>query len=335
MMSPDAVQEKKSLSYKIVEAVKLLSDGCCYDGSSIGGQLNMTRTEVRDLMKKLKQYGVLVTYTRDKGYCLQESLILLDAHAISKQLDPQSVDVRILAKTTSTNDYLKELAPDNKKMIVCLAEMQTAGRGRLNRKWHSPFSKNIHLSLLYPFKKQVSELSGLSLVTVLAVCRAIEATVNLTDDELKVKWPNDILINGRKLSGILIEMRPESNGCCQAVIGIGVNVNMRSALKEYIDQPWTSLFNVTHGYIDRNILCAAIIAALISNIDQFLLKGLSSFKEVWQKRDALMNVGISVLSNGKQTTGIGTGINPQGHLKIKIKDGNILTFSSGDTTVLK
>jgi len=255
----------------------------------------------------------------------------LDGKQIQSQLKHAAIPLIVLEKTVSTNEYLKSLDKSD-PIVACLAETQTAGRGRLQRQWHSPFAENIYLSLLYPMKKNAGDLTGLSLIIGLAICRAIESMLDLT---LQLKWPNDILINGNKLAGTLIEIKTASNENCQAIIGIGVNVNMKTALKNEVDQAWTSLIKETGQYIDRNNLSATIIDNVIDYVERFLLNGLAAFIDEWHTRDCLKNSPIIILSANKKYEGIGNGINEQGHLIIKTKEGNELAFSSGDATLLK
>ena len=189
--------------------------------------------------------------------------------------------------------------------------------------------------MLCPFEKDISELSGLSLVVSLAICHAIESKVDLKSNELKVKWPNDIFLKEQKIAGILIEIQAESNGNCQVIIGTGINVNMKNAAEKTIDQAWTSLLNTTKEHQDRNILCAAIADTLIDYFERFSKKGLSAFTKEWRERDRLINSDISILCQDKTQKGTCVGINNQGHLLLKTKDGKIVNFSSGDAQLLK
>jgi BirA family biotin operon repressor/biotin-[acetyl-CoA-carboxylase] ligase len=325
----------RPLSQNLVEIVKLLSDGEYHDGTSIGEHLKISRAAVWKLIKKLEQYKVPLTCTKGKGYKLESPLALLNTKKLKSQLRHRSIKIEILEKIPSTNDFLKPLSRSNKEIIACFAEAQTTGKGRLHRQWHSPFAENIYLSVLCPFEKDISELGGLSLVAALAICHALESIIDLHEKRLNVKWPNDILIDGCKLAGTLIEIEAESNGFCQVIIGVGINVNMQKALKKDIDQSWISLSKLTNQYIDRNTLGAEIIDSLVDYLERFSSKGLASFKQEWQKRDCLTDAMVSVISGSRKEKGICLGINNQGHLKIKTETGDTLTLSSGDTTLLK
>ena len=323
----------KAINNKLIELVSLLNDDLYHDGTTIGEKLNITRAAVWKLIKKLDQYGIPLISTKGKGYKLIEPLTLLDVKKITASLRHQSVKLHVLEKTPSTNEYLKSLTVNNINMIACLAETQTAGKGRLKRQWHSPFAQNIYLSLLCPFEKDISSLSGLSLVATLAACDAINRTLNFNDSMLTVKWPNDILINGRKLAGILVEIEAESNGFCQVIIGIGVNVNMQSASKKLIAEGFESLIKHHHGYIDRNELAQELIDTMIDYLERFSQKGFAYFLKEWQKKDCLYKRSISIVQAHNRINGLCLGINEQGLLNVKTEDGQIITCSSGDTSL--
>lgn len=324
-----------SLNPHLNHIIHLLSDGEYHDGNAIGEKLNISRARVWRFIKKLEQYKVPIVCAKKKGYQLKSPLILLDPKKLKSHLRHRSIKLKILEKTTSTNDYLKKFIKKNQTIAACFSETQTAGKGRLHRQWHSPFAENIYLSVLCPFQQDISELNGLSLVVALALCHAIESVIDLSGKKLKVKWPNDILIDGCKLAGILIEIEAKSHGFSQVVIGMGINVNMKIATKTNIDQAWISLTQVTQQYIDRNSLGAAMIDSLIDYLETFSCKKLSFFMSEWKKRDYLLNSNISVSFANKKMKGVSLGVNDQGHLKLKELDGNILFLSSGETTLLK
>lgn len=324
----------RELNQNLVELVKLLNDGQYHDGTSIGNELETSRAAICKSIKKLKQYHVPLTSTKGKGYQLNTQLLLLDKNQLKSGLRHRSVKVEVLEKIASTNGYLKSLSEGNQDIIACLAEVQTAGKGRLQRQWYSPFAENIYLSLLCPFEKDISELSGLSLVVGLAVCRAIESAIDISSELLKIKWPNDILLEDKKLAGTLIEIQAESNGFCQVIIGVGINVNMKKADQADIDQTWTSLTNTINTYINRNHLVPEIIDTLIDYLEKFSSQGLEFFQNEWQHRDCLIDSHISLASGKEIITGLYSGVNEHGHLKLKSKTDKMLTFSSGDASIL-
>jgi BirA family biotin operon repressor/biotin-[acetyl-CoA-carboxylase] ligase len=323
----------QTISDNLLKLTELLNDGEYHDGTSIGEALQMTRAGVWKLIKKLEQYDVPLTSVKGKGYRLDAPLILLDPKKITRLLANETVYLEVFEKVESTQ-HLKRYLPEKKDISVCIAEMQSQGRGRLNRQWHSPFGKNIYLSLLYPFQKDISELSGLSLVISLALCHTIE-TVMGSKEKIEIKWPNDMVVAAQKIAGILIEIQAESHGFCQAIIGMGVNVNMQKMNDGNITQAWSSLQKLYGNYLDRNVICAELIRQLLLYLERFSSFGLAAFIEEWRQRDVLYQQPVTLISGNQEYSGIGHGIDAQGHLLLKMVDGSIQSFSSGDTTLKK
>lgn len=261
-----------------------------------------------------------------------DQVILLDKNKIEKYLQYSPIDLEILHEVGSTNDYLKH-RPNDKKIKICIAEKQTQGRGRLGRAWHSPFGQNIYFSMRYHFDKNMSELPGLSLVAALAVCRAIFACTSF--NEMKIKWPNDILIGHEKIAGILIDMQSDARDTCCAIIGIGINVNMKEVRDNYINQAWNSLSLILQRDIDRNSLSSYLINSLMRYLEIFSVKGFSYFMDEWRGKDYLLGQSIQVMSGDNSFSGVVAGINMQGHLLLEMPDKTIKAFSAGDTSILK
>jgi BirA family transcriptional regulator, biotin operon repressor / biotin---[acetyl-CoA-carboxylase] ligase len=320
----------KKLNANFVKVVNILSDGAYHDGSTMGEKLGMTRSAIWKVMKKLEAYQIKVDSIKGKGYAVLEPLILLDANRIKRQLE-EKVTLEIFETIGSTNDYLKQ-AKHSPGIKMCLAEQQTQARGRLNRDWYSPFGMNIYLSCLFTFQKDMSELSGLSLVVALAIVKTLQGYGVSSD--LSLKWPNDILYAGKKLSGTLIEIQAETHGHTQAIMGMGINVNMLSD-EHHISQAWTSMRKILGLYVDRNELCARLINHLIAYLREFDARGFSVFTEEWMHMDCLTNQTIHLQNANQKIKGKVMGINEQGHLLVKLTDGSVRAFSSGDTSIVK
>jgi BirA family biotin operon repressor/biotin-[acetyl-CoA-carboxylase] ligase len=257
--------------------------------------------------------------------------VLLDEKKIKKNLD-QVATVEVFEHVDSTNTYLKKFF-HTMKPRVCLAEWQSGGKGRLQREWYSPFGKNIYLSCLFPFQQDVSSLSGLSLVVGLAVVETLRA-YHLSKPVF-VKWPNDVMCDGKKLGGNLIELQAETHGASCAVIGIGMNVNMLSDEKHQITQPWISLREIAGEYIDRNQLSIALLNNLFAYLHEFSSNGFSPFIEKWKEVDYLRGKTIQLVNAKKKMSGNVKGIDQNGHLLMKLEDGTLQSFSSGDTSIEK
>lgn len=197
-----------------LQVLKKLSDGRFHSGESLGKLLGVSRTAVWKAMQTMQsEYDVQVQSVKGRGYRLSQPVELLDEQAIMANLASETrqslYKFDILPHVDSTNRYLMAAASQGAAGgHLVLAEQQTAGRGRLGRSWVSPFGCNIYGSLLWRFNLAASELSGLGIVVAVALIHALSDYT----DALEIKWPNDILFNGQKLAGILLEMQGEANG---------------------------------------------------------------------------------------------------------------------------
>lgn len=323
----------KTASSSFIKLVSILNDGQYHDGTSLGEKLNMTRSAVWKAIKKLISYDIKLDSIKGKGYALLEPLILLDANKIKRLLSNDKVTLNLFESIGSTNDFLKTLQhKPSKTTQICLAEQQTEGRGRLNRDWYSPFGKNIYISCLFPFQKDISALAGLSLVTSLAMWKTLNG-FGITNN-LYVKWPNDILHAGKKISGNLIEIQAETHGVCSAVIGMGINVNMLLD-DQNISQTWTSMRKILGTYVDRNEVCARLIDNLVESLVTFENKGFATFADEWMAIDYLANQTVTLKCINEKVQGKMVGINEHGQLLLRLADGKIQAFSAGDTSIAK
>lgn len=324
----------KPANSKLIQLVKLLRDGDYHDGNSLGETLDITRSAIWKMVKKLEGYGIKIDAIMGRGYIMSEPLYLLEPDVI-KQAFAQRVELTVLESTPSTNNYFK-LSPKTPAIKCCIAEHQTQGRGRLNRTWHSPFGKNLYLSCYHPLKKDLSELSGLSLVISLSIVSALRE-LGLTDSVF-VKWPNDVLSNGKKIAGILIDVEAESHGGCDVTIGIGLNVNMfhnDELQSKSIDQAWTSMAEECGVAFDRSQVAVVLLQKLLDYIARFEEEGFGVFIDEWRSVDSLANKSIALNCINQIIEGSAAGIDQKGHLLLQLDDGTIRAFSSGDARLLK
>lgn len=323
----------KKINQNVIAITKLLSDGKFHDGTLIGKELDITRTSVWKVIHKLKNYKIPIDSVKGKGYILQQHpLILLNKQEIQKRLNKSNITIDLFESLPSTNDYLKDFCHKD-EIRICISEQQTKGRGRLNRSWHSPFAQNIYFSVLYPIQHDVSLLSGLSLITSLSLAKTLNTVFPTL--EAKIKWPNDVFVDGKKLAGSLIDIQAESHGITYAIIGIGINVNMMQTPPKTIPQPWTSIRKACSIYVDRNVLIAEVLNNLFLYLNRFLETGFSDFIEEWKSNDYLWNKQVTLSNGVKNYTGISLGINPLGHLRIQGENKEEWTFSSGDASIDK
>jgi BirA family biotin operon repressor/biotin-[acetyl-CoA-carboxylase] ligase len=227
----------------------------------------------------------------------------------------------LLDVVPSTHDWIKSHLHqlDPKKMSCVTAEGQTAGRGRMGRKWVSPTGKNIYASLF--FTTESCFLPNMGQVLALA-CTTVLKSYGFAP---QIKWPNDILIGEKKVAGILAEA--VSGG---VILGIGINVNMEEEVLKTIDQPATSLACLSKKEWDRQEILQAVVHQFAHNLAQLESQGFSSFHRIFESQLAFRDQEISVRDSGHTLHGVCEGITVDGRLKLRIPSGEVLTLMTGD-----
>ena len=235
-----------------------------------------------------------------------------------------SWELSIFEEIGSTNDYLLENSKKN-KISICLTESQTKGRGRNSKEWQSPKYENIYMSISFSTNQDLKFFSSFSLVTALSVQKAL--TKHKFDT--KIKWPNDIYINSKKVGGILIEtLSKDKNNI--VVVGIGLNVFMKSNLK--INREWTSLILENESMsIDRNKIISDIANELLIDKKTFEEKGFGAFRKNFNELNILKNKKVS-LSNSQYDDIVALDVNEDGSLNLKTK-GEISKIFSGEVSI--
>jgi BirA family biotin operon repressor/biotin-[acetyl-CoA-carboxylase] ligase len=304
-------------------------------GEAIAQELGCSRTAVWKHVEALRNLGIGIDAVAGRGYLLKEPLELLDADSILDFLDPATgarlAGLNIESSIDSTNIALQRLPLDAQHAVVILAEHQVAGRGRRGRQWASPYGRNLYLSLGWKLEKSMSELGCLPLVVALAVAQAL-SRAGLKDH--RVKWPNDLLLDGRKLCGCLVEVQGDTHGPCHAVLGVGINVHMpASELTEEIDQPWTDLQSHIPG-CSRNELAAWLIEELVTYLEVFASQGFTPMRELWEQLDDLKGQKVEVFSATGSVSGVSVGVDQTGALMLDTSDG-VISLYSGDVTLRK
>ncbi|MDA7742128.1 bifunctional biotin--[acetyl-CoA-carboxylase] ligase/biotin operon repressor BirA [Francisellaceae bacterium] len=320
----------KKLSLNLIKLCNILSDLNFHDGTALGEQLGISRAAIWKMIQKLQNYGVTIQSIKGKGYQIDAPLWLLDAKMIQEESKLPELELMTFEEVNSTNTYLMQHKASSPQ--ACLAEHQTLGKGRFDRAWASPFGQNIYLSVALQLHQDMSTLGGLSLAIGIEVCELLENLYALTCP-LSLKWPNDILYDDKKLAGILVEAQVEANGSCRLIIGIGININMVS--QQEIPTPWTSIKQIIQKDINRNTLAANLISSIHDCANNFDSKGLTHYQTRWNERDYLHGKAVTLKHFKNGVSGVAEGIDAQGHLLIKLSDGEQKTFSSGETTLQK
>jgi BirA family biotin operon repressor/biotin-[acetyl-CoA-carboxylase] ligase len=318
------------------QIISLLADGEFHSGTELARVMGVSRSAIWKQLNSLSELGLDYSGVRGKGYRLSKPLELLTQDAIIEALHDQAAKrvslIEIHDQINSTNSYLLGLAQQGAPTgMVCLAERQTAGKGRRGRQWISPFGCNIYLSILWRFQKNgLAALSGLSLAAGVAVIRAL---YQFGIFQVGLKWPNDLMSQGKKLGGILVEVSGESDGPCLAVIGLGLNLSMPEHQASQISQPWTDLTRLTgQKRIPRNQLIAALLNQFLPLIADYEESGIEAFVDEWRCYDCLYNKPISLILGGRQIQGIAAGIDDRGMLAVKLSDGTEQFFASGEVS---
>lgn len=259
-----------------------------------------------------------------------DSKITVHASTIKKHLNnADDIFLEIHESLPSTNDYFKG-RPIQHKFEFCFAENQTKGRGRLGRTWHSPSGVNVMFSCRWQLPPSLYQLQGLSSCVSLSLLSALKY---LAISDLMCKWPNDLYYQDKKLAGILIELHATEGKISEAIIGIGLNVNMET-LDVEIEKPWTSLRQITGISHDRNFLAAQIIQSLLNYLNKFAAQGWTSFIPEWEQYDYLKGKEVSIPAGENKINGIALGIDTAGALLIKISNNNIIACSSGEVVLV-
>ena len=307
-----------------------LSEVETLSGNVLADQLEISRTAVWKHINALKKQGFNIECLPRAGYRLLQPAQPLFADKIVTELKhlypTQKIRLDVFSKITSTNDYVKQQG--HQGTHICISEQQTMGRGRFERQWHSPFGDNLYLSIQKQLNLNFTQLSGLSLVISLAVLTGLER-FGVLNSAFSIKWPNDILLEGKKLAGILIELAGEVGGQPRAVIGLGMNVNMVDA---DIDRSWHSLKNFCQRDIDRNHLATVLIQSILEAVQKFEQHGFDAFYKQWQQYDAMKDKSITLNLYDKKIEGLCRGIDEQGNLLLQQNDGVLNKYQAGEAS---
>ena len=317
--------------------LRRLGDGNFHSGSALGRELGVSGAAVHKGVRALTQMGIDVQSVRGRGYRLRADVRPLCAAAIERRLDaarsPGGVHPRVvvLDDVDSTNSHLREaLAGARARGQACLAERQSAGRGRRGRPWVASPYRNIMLSVAWDFDGGFADVMGLSLAGGVAVVRAL---ARLGARGLGLKWPNDVVWRGRKLAGLLAEIGGEVSGPCRAVLGIGVNVDVCAPHGAAIDQPWVDLRALLADPPDRNVLAAALIDEVTKAFGEFERCGFGGFHDAWRGYDVLAGSPVTVMGVRDVSGGTALGVDASGALLLRDGAQRIRRLTGGEVSL--
>lgn len=307
---------------ELLPLLQVLSDGQFHSGEQLGGKLCLSRSAVWKQIERLRELGVEVHSVTGKGYRLPATFDLLAREKILDYLGVGSAEWEncfdVLFTVGSTNAEAMRLAQEGADRYLILAEHQTQGRGRRGRVWVSPLGANIYFSMVVSFQMGIAALEGLSLAVALHIVRALEME-GVTG--LGVKWPNDILLEGRKLAGILLEVCGDLAGPCKVVIGLGINIRMPMSASAQIDQPYTDLATHFSRPPDRNKIVATVIDQLSQGLERFKVSGFAPLQSWWDSLDVYRNGMVEVRAGSNVVEGRVLGVSNTGALILETLHG--------------
>jgi BirA family biotin operon repressor/biotin-[acetyl-CoA-carboxylase] ligase len=257
---------------------------------------------------------------------------LLDPDLIRASLEPRERRVlnalEVDRNIDSTNDEMLRRGFEKFHGVALFAEQQEGGRGRRGRRWHSPFARNLYLSVGWRYEPTPPELAFLPLAVAVAMAEALESA---GFPGAMLKWPNDLLLDGRKVGGILAESR-RGAGDCRVVVGVGINVRMAGDPgAAEIGRPWTDLAS-RNPEVSRNAVAASVLGGVLVTLEGFADRGFAAFGERWAARDALRGRAVTLYHEGQALVGRARGLGPRGGLLLDTGEGSPREWFAGEIT---
>jgi BirA family biotin operon repressor/biotin-[acetyl-CoA-carboxylase] ligase len=323
------------MSQTSLKVLEMLSNGKIVSGEEIGKNLGLSRMAVSKAIKNHRSIGLKIRSLPGRGYQLDKALQLIDADGILKSLENAGFAgcrLQVLEKVDSTSDHLLSIGRQTDfHRTICLAECQVGGRGRRERGWYSAPYRNIALSIGWRYEGSMTALSGLSIASGITIARCLHEAG--FDPAIGLKWPNDIFWNGRKLGGLLIDVKGEHDGPCQVVLGVGINLSLSEDIVKKIGQPVTTLEHIHGINVDRNMIIRKLLSELLRLLESYQDTGFDAWRAEWEKYDRLLGKSVSVASGGKMYTGVAMGIDEFGALVLNDENDRPMKFLSGEASL--
>jgi len=320
---------------KILSALRENPGGV--SGAGLAEQLRISRAAVWSHIEELRQLGFEIEAGPHFGYRLvgePDALIADDLVARLGRVKVIGRDIRVFKQTTSTNDVIEKLARDGvREGVVVFAESQTRGRGRLGRKWISPAKKGLWFSILLRPRLRPAETTRLTVASSTALRRAIESQTQL---KTEIKWPNDILIGGKKVAGILTELSAELDQVKHIVLGIGVDVNLdEDELPAELRKVAGSLKAASGKTIDRAELATKILHELDADYFKICSGKFSDVADEWEENCTTIGKNVTVQIGTRKFRGRAESLDEHGALLLRTEHGRLEQITGGDVTLEK
>ena len=309
--------------------------GGIVSGEEASAALRVTRTAVWKHINSLREVGYLIESVPSRGYRLVDAPDLLIPGEITAGLKSERIgrNILYLRETGSTNEEAFRLAEEGaEEGTVVVAESQRRGKGRLGRHWVSPPGVNLYCSVILRPAILPVRAAQMTFLSSVAVARAITATTSLRPF---IKWPNDLMINGRKVAGLLNEMSAETEKVNFIILGIGVNINMRhEQFPDDLRHPATSLFLETGRPVKRTDFTRTLLETLDHLYGSYLEHGYGPIREEWQAHCNSLGRKVMITFQNSQVVGMAEGIDEEGALLVQLPEGRIERVLAGDVTIL-
>jgi BirA family transcriptional regulator, biotin operon repressor / biotin---[acetyl-CoA-carboxylase] ligase len=320
---------------KILSALRANPDGV--SGTELAEKLRVSRAAIWARIEELRRLGYEIEAGPHFGYRLVDVPDVLHADDLLARLQKTKVigrDIRVFEQTTSTNDVIEKLARDGvKEGVAVFAEAQTKGRGRLGRKWISPAHKGLWFSLLLRPNLRPQEVTQLTVASATALCRAIHSETGLDPE---IKWPNDILVCGKKIAGILTEMSAELDRVQHVILGIGINVNANaSEFQPELRKLATSLKIESGRAISRADLATAILRELDRDYARVCEGGFTALADEWEAHCTTIGCNVTIQIGGRRLRGRAESLSDDGTLLLRTEHGRLESITGGDVTLEK
>jgi BirA family biotin operon repressor/biotin-[acetyl-CoA-carboxylase] ligase len=321
---------------QILTALRQAGNGSV-SGADLSQQLGISRAAIWARVEELRQLGYEIEASPHFGYRLLNSPDDLHADDLLARLGQTQVigrDIRVFQETTSTNDVVEKLERDGvKEGVVVFAESQSRGRGRLGRSWTSPSGKGLWFSVLLRPDLRPQVATQLTVACAIALVRAIRA---LTGLELEIKWPNDILIAGKKLAGILTELNAELDRVKHLIVGIGVDVNLSAAdLPADLRKIATSLKIETGKPISRPELATLILRELDADYQRITTGQFAAVATEWEAACSTIGRDVRIMIGDRRICGRAEALDEDGALLLRTEHGQLERIIGGDVALEK
>ncbi len=310
-----------------------MSDGTFHSGQELAREFQLSRSSIFNVLKQAEAMGLALHAVRGRGYRTPVPVEWLDDAAVVRQLGSVAAayNVRVLDSVDSTNTALMAAALNGAAdgTVLC-AEHQQAGRGRRGRPWHAVLGGSLTFSVLWRFDGGLQSLAGLSLAVGLAIARAVNRHSRYP---VRLKWPNDVLVDYRKLAGILVEVQGDLNGAAFAVAGIGLNVQLSDSQRDAVDQAVVDLaeMGVTVG---RNQLLADCLQELDAVMASFRRHGFVALRPDWMALDAYSGKAVTLrLPDASGVVGEAAGVDASGAFLLRNQHAVISAYNGGEISL--